>query len=285
MRILILGASSLLTKYLLPLHIQKQDSIDVLYFNTPQEKFKGVNYESLSSLDSLSNNYDIVYFIAAYIPHGESFNEYKAIFEANIELVVKACKKFLSARLIFCSSVSVYGSNSLNVTEEDHFISPNLYGLSKIAGEAIIRLHPSHAIIRFSSIYAAEMKAKTFLPLIVDSAINKGVITLINDPMRTQNYLHFSDAANMLFRLAELKDNLVLLGVNKGEYTNLEIANIISSILDKEKKIKIVFKDEYLPAQSFSYNADFSHTILNYQSKITIEEGLKEVIQWKKKLF
>lgn len=239
-RILIIGGSGFLGSRLCRiLHATGKDvaatvrrrSAESLWVQYQQEEF-----------DALPDNFDLVYLLAAHIPYGEMNNYSPLLIDTNLGLPLRVAERFQCARLIYASSVSVYGTPLWQpITEEHPFNRPSAYALSKLAGEVAVAAHSDQVTLRFSSLYGAGMAAKTFLPLIIEQARQTGRITLSGDGARTQDYLHVQDAARMLMVAGEGKATGIYNAVNGRARSNLEVARTVAALMPG---VKIVFGGE-----------------------------------------
>lgn len=274
---LIVGSNSFLAVELASL-LSKENELNLIGLihvsdeNVNYNNYKIV-YKDIDLLLQEQIRIDVVFIMGAYIPYGK-FNVPDSRFvSSNIELVASLSKAFQKARLVYCSSVAVYGEISVGIINENSpFNQPNLYGLSKLAGEAIVLNHPSYAIIRFSSLWGKGMAPNTFLPKIVAQAKSSS-ITVWGDGKRLQNYIHINDAANMCVLAAKSNENCILLGVGVKSYSNIEIALILRS--HTGAKIELINEDH---TPSFIYDARKTFENINFTPKISIEQGIKELL-------
>ena len=276
-RVLITGINSFLAKELCKL-IENDFSIYGLVNRNSENVPDYVTIVSSEQLASLNDDFEYVFHIAAYIPD-KSNQDSKLLFETNVKLTETLLAKFKKARFIFASSVSIYGDGNRLINETSPSINVNEYGQSKLSAEQLVKKHTSFAILRISSMYGVGMKKNTFLPLIIENAINKGHITLLGNGARKQDYIHVLDVAKTLFLAANCGTNFIGLAVSGKSYTNLEMVELV-----KEKcqnvEIKSVGEDF---GQSYEYDKTQTIKILGNKENVYINQGLKELIEWIKK--
>ncbi|RLJ30910.1 nucleoside-diphosphate-sugar epimerase [Chryseobacterium sp. 7] len=273
MKVLITGANSILSKRLVLEH--PNDEVHVLYYSQPSNQ--KAEYFPVSHIAQLNTDYNIVYIVSAVITNDANKND--EIYEVNIKWVQSICNRFTHSKVIFFSSVAVYDNIDSGVIDEKTLPSPkSIYGISKLWGEKIVEQHPQYGIIRISSMYDEEMKQTTFLPKIIESAIKDNHITLLGDGSRIQNYIHAKDVAFLAKRVAMYNNNVILLGVSPENHTNKEVAQIIKKTIN----CTIDFKGEDL-SRSVDYKP--SNHALYQQPFTTLEQGVKELIQWKIKQY
>ena len=121
--------------------------------------------------------------------------------------------------------------------------------------------------------YGIGIKQSTFLPKIIEDALVSKKIKLLGHGQRIQNYIHTRDVATLAKTAALSKQNGILLAISKENYTNKQIAEIIQAIT----------------GCSIEYSGDDNTRSVSYIQEIipyneynntSIENGIKEVIEW-----
>lgn len=274
MNVLVVGANGFLGNTIVQKCLEKEWKVDCIYNTNKNNLSVSTNNYPVDQLDTLSSKYEYIFLVAAHIPHGNYNLPSKELLDGNILLPLKITQKFPESKIIFSSSVSVYGTSSSSITEQSSYNNPPLYGLSKLSGETIVKLHGRSQIIRFSSLYGKGMAKKTFLPLIIENAKNKKEITILGTGSRLQNYIHVQDAAELCLLAAESDQYGVYLGTSEKSHTNLEVANMVRKYIP-ECEIQLSGEDN---SPSFVYDNTFTRTTLNFSPKISLEKGVKELI-------
>ena len=202
------------------------------------------------------------------------------LLETNVDFTKKIVEKFPVIKSIYISSVSVFGTKN-EIINEQSFENPETdYAKSKSSGESEVSQNSNSIIIRFSSLYGNEMKENTLIPNYCNQALQSQTIQVWGDGSRHQNYIHINDAVNLIESAiaCKTKINFPILGVSSKEYSNDEVAKIISELTHSE--INYINFDD---SPSFHYNNDMTQKILNWQSEIELKNGLKHYLEWKKK--
>ncbi|HUH18922.1 NAD-dependent epimerase/dehydratase family protein [Albibacterium sp.] len=245
--------------------------------NIPQE-IKAIQVDEIDRLEG--TDFKHIYLVSSFIPTGDKSIEDENLIHANLLLPAKVSKLFPQSRIVFCSSVSVY-ENSANTKDISTKQAPtpySKYALSKLWGERSIENHSSYAIIRISSMYGVGMKKITFLPKIIENALSFGEIKLLGKGERLQNYIHVNDVASIAVKSAQQDDNFTIHAVSEQSYSNKEIAERIANITP----CKLILTGEDT-SKSFSYDSSSTKEKLGIINYKTIEEGIKEIIEWIKK--
>lgn len=273
MKILIAGANSILTKAILYQHTA--DEVDVLYHSQPLREAS--NNHPISNYKDLNDDYDLVFIVSASITN--DMNQTSTLFDVNVNLIKDLSKHFSNSKLIYFSTVAIYdGLEAGNITEKTKPSPESVYGISKLWGEKIVQEHSRFAIIRISSMFGIGMKETTFLPRIIEDALSKNKISLLGDGSRKQNYIHANDVAVLAKKMALETENRIQLAIASENYSNAQVAEIIKEFTGCE----IVYQGSD-NSRSLEYQqntipySDFNLTLM--------KEGIKELIEWKRKQF
>ena len=277
---LVVGANSFLAKEII-LRLQKENEVTAVYHINKDNLVDTVKSIPLSNLSELKDEYKVVFIVSAYIPEKNKVLDHRLLNEVNVDLPRIISRKFKNAKIVYASSVSVYGNSPGILSENSPFLNVSDYGISKREGEKILMDHSHYSIIRISSMYGKGMNQSTFLPLIVHSAIENNVIKLFGKGERAQNYIHVSDVADFFIQASQKSTNNMYLAVGENSYTNLEIASFIKNELP-EVKIEFNAEDN---SQSFFYDASETYKSLSLKPEKNIQEGISELIKWQQKKF
>lgn len=240
---------------------------------------EGPEYYPIEELEGLEGDYTHVFIISAYVPEKGDYSIEERLQKVNVELVSDILKKFPQAKVIHCSTVSVYGVSPDAITESSSIAPINPYGQSKSDAEDLVALHPNHAIVRFSSIYGPHMRTHTFLPQIIIRALEKGRIVVFGDGSRSQNYIAVEEAVDYLIKAANSEQNGVYLAVGQNSYANKDVAGMIADLIPN---VTIAFEGSD-PSPSFFYNNAWTRSVLGIDEVYSFQEELKKVIGWLEK--
>jgi len=233
-------------------------SIDKL---NPEKFTKLIHIDGMKSLNFIP---DIVLIFACFIPSSTENIDLNKLISSNVDLVSETVKLFSTSKIIFCSSVSVYGNNPNTITEDSPLNPDSKYGMSKVCGEYIVKQLDNYSIIRFSSIYGNGMKRNTFLPRAIDQAMQLGEVTIFGKGERLQNYIHISQACHIINTSIEGPPG-VFLGVADQSYSNIAIAQIIKENMGKPVEIAFKGMDRSI---SKRYCPKYTYSVLGVNSEI-----------------
>lgn len=168
---------------------------------------EGVGYDLLSGQDILNNyqlesyfadhHIDTVIHLAALPGVHKSLLYPEDYFDTNIKgtlNVINACKRHNVKHLIFFSSSSVYGNGKPPLTETDTLGPINPYGVSKLAGELLVKSSGvPYTIIRPFSAYGDFGRRDQIFYKWIDQIKKKGEITLYGDGTAKRGFTNVYD--------------------------------------------------------------------------------------------
>ncbi len=278
MKILITGIYGFLGSHLAKKIAGKHAVIGL--YNTEKQIDFDENVICFNKLELIDFVPDLIIICHAAVSSGGNNLDKVKLFETNVDFTKRVVEKFPIVKSIYISSVSVYGNNN-NIIDEQFVVNPETdYALSKLAGEKVVTQNPNSIIIRFSSLYGKGMKENTLIPNYCNQALQNKSIQVWGNGSRFQNYIHVDDAISLIEKAIEYqsKINFPLLGVSSKEYSNEEVAKIISGLTNSSINY---INEDYSP--SFHFNNKITQKTLNWQSETELEIGLKYYIEWKQK--
>lgn len=275
---LIIGANSFLSKAISQLLLSQGHYIEGIIHKKKDKLLPNIIYHSNKDLYKIGDDFDAVYIISAHIPTNIEANTHTHLFETNIALTEKVCKQFPNAKIILASSVSVYGEQ-VDILDENSINAPtNVYGISKLWGEYIVKQCNRYAIVRISSMYGEGMNLSTFLPRTILQALD-GKIVIWGNGLRQQNYISVKMVAQYLVAAADYSGNGIFLAVDEKSYSNVEIAEFIQESC--QCQIDFFGNDN---SSSYYYNNNETKQKLHIQQQEKLKENLQDLIQWIKKM-
>lgn len=237
---------------------------------------------------------DYVFHLAAlWLLHCHDFP--RSAFHVNMEgtfNVLEACVKHKVKRLVYSSSASVYGDAlEIPMTEDHPFNNKTFYGATKIAGEQMARaFHHRYGLdyvgLRYMNVFGARQDDKgAYIAVILKilDRLEKGEQPVIyGDGSQSYDFIYVEDVAraNVCALLAESTNQFY--NVGSGTKTSLnELAERILKITGSLQKIK------YEPAGQTFVTHRVGSTVkaerdLGFKSTITLDEGIKKLIEWRR---
>ena len=200
--------------------------------------------------------------------------------------IVRLAQKLKVKKLIYISSMAVYG-NQKSASEEHSKHNPiSFYGVSKFTGELYTRLIYEHSgipytIFRLFATYGSGQdlnnKHQGILSIYLDQALNNDTIEITGPKDRVRELVHIEDVIDALMLSFSIETDNQIYNVSNPEHlTPKIIINEISKSLDKPLKIKEL--DGYKGDQTYITSTASKLQDLGWTPKINIKEGIKEFI-------
>ena len=220
----------------------------------------------------------------------------KAINVDGIKRFVTKCKNYRNIeRLIFISTCSNYGigSNKILFDEKSKLKPLSIYAKQKVKLEKFImslkNTQYSPCILRFATAFGSSSRMR------FDLTVNHFIKSLLEgkrleiyDPLTWRPYCHVKDFARLIHKVTTCKKNKIAhqifnAGNNNNNFTKLDIVKKIQKFISTGS---VIFKKNDVDKRN--YRVDFSKIKkkLKFQTKFSLEYGIKEIISdIKKKKF
>ncbi len=248
---------------------------------------------SKDNITDLFEGATIVYHFAAYAAEGLSPFIRKYNYNSNLIAtanVVNACIQHSISRLVFTSSMAVYGHGNPPFKEEDQPNPIDPYGVAKYACEMDIQIAAEqhgleYCIIRPHNVYGYNQniwdRYRNVLGIWMYQHINGLPFTIFGDGSQQRAFSFIDDCLLPLWKAgndARAKNRIINIGSWK--YWSIKDAaetlkRIIGNGEIKHEQARHEVKDA-LPAHELSV------TLLDYEDKTTLEEGLTQMWNWAK---
>jgi len=214
----------------------------------------------------------------------ESFkspDEYHRINVDGSKVIIAVAEK-LGIKVIYSSSVSVYGPRSRNVTEESSLDPKSPYAENKAEVETLLKkMNTPSVILRYSNVYGPSQAAhSSIVANFIDKAIKGEDLTIFGDGNQLCDFIHVDDVARANILAMNLKNtSYEIFNITSGTQTSVN--GIAEKIIDLTKSSsKIVHVPSRLSDTTYPH-IDISKAahILGWKPNISLEEGLKQTIE------
>jgi len=179
MKIMLIGGLGFIGKHLIRRLLNHDRTHELTVFDNSEARLRNLNFIKYNKLkvevgditdkDCIEEAVfkcrpEVIAHLAALTGIGRCNENPSLAFSVNVfgtYNVVEACKE-LDTKLIFISSREVYGDSKSNVTSEDDPLNPNnIYGLTKLLAENLVRWGASkfnieYTILRLTNVYGPE---------------------------------------------------------------------------------------------------------------------------------
>jgi nucleoside-diphosphate-sugar epimerase len=269
---------------------------------------------NLESLKKAASGCQIIFHCAAWASDRGTREDFFIANVTGTKNIVEAAKSAKCEKFIHVSSISVYGFNPKNGTDETFPYDPTsgLYSETKVESEKVVKnamekeKFPA-VIIRPGSVYGPRSGAWTVRPV---KAIKDGKMFLIAGGTGTCNYVYIDNLIDAM--LMATKDDKVLgqdfivtdgrsaewneffgyygkmFGINKLKSLPLPIAYLAALVMEISEKITGKKAPITRVAIGFltrraTYNIHKAKSVLGYEPKINLAEGMKLTEEWLRK--
>jgi UDP-glucose 4-epimerase len=218
-----------------------------------------------------------------------------AAFETNIRgtfNVLQACVANKVGRLVYSSSASVYGDAVEEPMTEDHpFNNTNFYGATKIAGEAMAtafahRYELPVVGLRYMNVYGSRQDYHgAYIAVIMKilDALDEGRQPVVyGNGSQAYDFVHVTDcaAANVCAMGADTVARYYNVGTGK-RTTIKELTEIILRLTGSNQSIH--YEEGGLTfVKNRIGSPDRAAAKIGFRSAVELEDGLKELIAWRK---
>jgi UDP-glucose 4-epimerase len=258
--------------------------------------FHDMNVVHPHGIDKLfeTTHFDVVYHCAAYAAEGLSpfirrFNYTNNLLAtANI---VNLCIKHNVGRLVFTSSMAVYGEGSTPFDETSPRLPVDPYGVAKSACEQDIEIaHNQHGldycIIRPHNVYGRHQNIwdsyRNFIGIAMYKALNNDPITIYGDGLQTRAFSEMTDSLEPLWQAAinpKASAQIINLG-GVTESTILDTANIVAELAGPNTKLIHLAPRHEVKHAYPTYQKSID--ILGFEHKTELYDGIKNMWEWAK---
>ena len=191
-------------------------------------------------------------------------------------------------RFIYASSSFIYGDFQYEPADEQHPTSPiDIYGGTKLSGEILTRafgkkFSVKYTIVRPSAVYGPTDPNRRMSQIFVENALSGKPLVLHNDGLDRLDFTYVEDTATGFVLAAtspQAEDETF--NITRGEGRSIkEFAQILSELVPGVTMIEQP-PDEIRPSRG-ALDISKARTLLGYQPKYSLEEGLKLYVDFLK---
>jgi UDP-glucose 4-epimerase len=240
------------------------------------------------------HKFDYVFHFAAYAAEGLSPFIRQYNYENNLVAtarIINQCIKHDVKRLVFTSTLAVYGHGYGGIFDENQIPKPiDPYGVAKYACEMDIQIAGEQhgldwTIIRPHNVYGIKQniwdKYRNVLGIWMYQYLNDQPITIFGDGEQTRAFSYIDDSLEPLWNAAVLPQaskEIINLGGIK-EYSIKEAAEVLKEIISAKEVVHLEGRHEVKHSiPTFQKSID----ILGFEHKTDLKEGLTTMWDWVK---
>ena len=250
---------------------------------------------SLISKIIKENKVGFVFHLAAKSLVGYCFHKPLKAFSVNIKgtwNILEACRdrNFVKG-IIIASSDKAYGSHR-KLPYKEHFplLGDRPYDVSKSCADLLANAYfhtyklPVYRT-RCGNIYGpGDFNFSRIIPATIKTAVNNKTLLIRSDGKFVRDYIHAKDIVNGYLMLGQkMADSDLVQGSlnlsNERPMSVLEIVTLIYNLMGKEAKYKILNQAQHEIKKQY-LSSDKAKRLLGWRPQYTLEEALRETIEW-----
>jgi len=260
----------------------------------PQKNFSFIEADILKvNLSTLLDGVEYIFHEAAQAGVRASWGRNFEIYTQNnilaTQTLLESANKLPQLRkFVYASSSSVYGDADILPISENSTPKPvSPYGVSKLAGEHLSSLYFKNfglptISLRYFTVYGPRQRPDMAFHKFITAILQNKEIQIYGLGKQTRDFTFIEDIVEATIAASKTDVSGEVFNIGGGNrVTLIQVINLIEEILGKSVKV------EYIPTQ----HGDVIHTwadiskaqkILHYHPQVSLQEGLKEEINWLK---
>jgi NAD dependent epimerase/dehydratase len=238
---------------------------------------------------------DMIFHLGALIAIPYSYIHPRETVKTNIMgtfNIMAAAREFETKKIVHTSTSEVYGTAQYVPIDEKHPLhGQSPYSASKIGADKIAESFFSSynlpvATIRPFNTYGPRQSARAIIPTIISQALTRSEIGL-GSTHPTRDLTFVSDTVDAYIKVAESPKSIGEV-INIGSNFDISIGDLAKKIIEIiNPELKIVSDEIRVRKKGSEVNqlrADITKAqeLLDWEPKVTLEEGLKTTIDWMK---
>jgi UDP-glucose 4-epimerase len=243
-----------------------------------------------------NNQIDYVYHLAAYAAEGLSHFIKRFNYENNLIgsiNLINAAINYNVKCFVFTSSIAVYGTNQVPMTEDVQPKPEDPYGISKYAVELDLEesyklFGLNYIIFRPHNVYGERQnigdKYRNVIGIFINQLMQDLPMTVFGDGSQVRAFTYIGDISPIIARSIEIPEayNQVFNIGADFPYTVNQLTRQVSTVMKKE------FRVEHLPARYEVKHAFSSHEkvqkIFGIPPMTELEDGISKMVAWATKV-
>jgi len=266
------------------LHTGKKDNLEDVF---EEIEFYQKDIRNYDEMEKILENVDGIFHEAALTIVQESFDKTEEYYDVNVkgtENIFKIARKF-KKKVVYASSSSIYGDSKQIPIKENSIRNPiNPYGQTKLEDELLAEKYSNNGLdvigLRYFNIFG-KGQTGSYAGVITQfmRKLNEQKQPIIfGDGTQIRDFIHVSDIAEANLSAMLSKTNSGFFNIGTGVGTKIvDLAKIMIKIFNKE--FEPIFHDSLKGDVKISQaNTVLTKKMINWESKIELEEGLNKFI-------
>ena len=235
------------------------------------------------------NKIDYIYHLAAMANLNIADKYPNKCVEVNVmgtNNIVRICHKY-KIPLCYISTCCVYGNTKVHPTsEEDLPVPTEIYAITKLMGEYLVRLLPKWTIFRIGTVIGPEMRRALVTHIFLTQAINNKPITIMGTGEQTRAWIYIDDLIDGFVRALELKTNEI---INLAGFESKSVNQVADYCYRLVRGRGYLYPVKYLPKRKGDFireEIDISKAkgLMGWEPKVNVYEAMKRCYEvWVRK--
>ena len=312
MKVLVTGSAGFIGSYVVDLLVRKNnevfgvDDLSGGYWRNinPKCKFEKLNlcnrFKTKTYIDKIKP--EIVYHLAADATEGRSqftpINCTQRTYNAFLNTIVPAINCGLK-KFVFVSSMSVYGNQKTPFTEEMKPCPEDIYAISKTACETALKIFSevfgfNYTIVRPHNVYGPRQNMadpyRNVIGIFINSLLSKKNYYIYGDGDQKRAFSFIDDVAPYIVKVGTLnKYNGEIFNIGPEEAITINtLSNKILNLFfdgNVPRNLKPIYLEDRPKEVKMAFCSNKKAvSILDYKTKTSLDIGLRQMIDWAKKL-
>jgi UDP-glucose 4-epimerase len=232
---------------------------------------------------------DIVFHLAGNVksPGKETAEEYFEINARGTKNLLEACRKNDIEKIIYSSSMSVFGNPLYLPVDEKHPKIPNtFYGMSKFLGEIYCMEYRDFydlntIILRYSDVFGPRQPPVWVTSIFINNALNNKPLHIYGSGKSSVDFVYVKDIVTANINAASKKEAIGE-DFNIGSGSGITIEELAKTIKKIMNDVKITYdpKEKNNDEKKFLFDISKAKKMLGYKPNYTIENGLFEQMDY-----
>jgi len=237
--------------------------------------------------------YEAIYHIAGQSSGEISFDDPIYDLQTNTQstlLLLKFAQKIGAKRLLYASSMSVYGDQPDETTNEVAFCYPkSFYGVSKLASEHYLRIFQQYGIettaIRLFNVYGPGQNMKNLrqgmVSIFLAQALKTKKVIVKGSPDRFRDFVYIEDVVNAFIKCEKEPKSFGKI-YNVASSRKTTIRQLLEKMISKLPfEVPIEYRGN-TPGDQFGIYANIQliREDIGWKPNYSLEKGLDEMIKW-----
>ena len=257
-------------------------------------EFEEADCGDVDAMKQLLGDVDLVYHCAAIATEGLSVFSpaiiAKHVYENTAGLLAAAASKKVK-RFVYCSSMARYGSGSPPFREDQTPAPEDPYGIAKYAGELLVanvcQTHGmEHVIAVPHNIIGPRQKYddpyRNVASIMINRMLQGKQPIIYGDGEQVRCFSFVQDCVDPLIKMGTqrgLSGEVINIGPDEEACTINELAKNLAELLSFDLD-PIYVKARPQEVRDARCSADKARRLLNYQTQVSLADGLRSMIQW-----